>query len=303
MKTLLLTIGVLALLLSPTLIYAQENEGICSPGDIGTRVSAAFSEYDTAQADAADMDEALDALDALQRKLNTIQDLCANIASDGSESEGTGTMQDPYRFGTAGDTGEGFSIQLTGLVRPADQIVRNDNMFNDRPGANEVYIVVEVSIECEDNYTSRCETNYFDYELVGDLGIIYEPAFVLYDELIEVSLFAGGTGTGLLPFLIRADDTNLKLLYRPNMFDDYYVAYEATPSLANAVEVTASTSLNVRGGPGTNYSVAGNLPAGEPTMAFGRNSDGTWLQISVGWVFAELVSVNGDIDRLPVTAQ
>lgn len=303
MKTLLLTIGVLALLLSPTLIYAQENEGICSPGDIGTRVSSAFNEYDTAQADAADMDEALDALDALQRKLNTIQDLCANIASDGSESEGTGTMQDPYRFGTAGDTGDGFSVQVTGYIRPADQIIRNENMFNDRPGSGEVYVILDLVVECNRDFTGRCETNYFDYELVGDLGIIYGFASVVYDEKIDVGLFAGGTATGSVPFLIRADDTNLKLLYRANRYNDEYVVYEATPSLANAVEVTASTSLNVRSGPGTNYSVAGNLPAGEPTMAFGRNSDGTWLQISVGWVFAELVSVNGDIDRLPVTAQ
>lgn len=294
---------VLVIALFAKAISAQDEIEICSPNDISARADEAIDRYQAEREEADHMEAALDELDRLQRSLNNIQTLCANVASGGTASEGSGTLQDPYVFGTAGDSGEGFSIQLTGFIRPADQVIRNENRFNDRPGAGEVYVILELTIECDRNFSGRCETNYFDYELVGDLGTIYGPASVVYDNKLDVGLFAGGTATGGLPFLIRENDTNLKLLYRPNRFRDEFVAFEATPSLASGVEITASASINVRGGPGTNFSVSGNLPAGESAIAFGRNSDGTWLQIAEGWVFSELVATNGDVAQLPVTSQ
>ncbi|MBZ0301397.1 MAG: SH3 domain-containing protein [Anaerolineae bacterium] len=282
---------------------AQEDSEICSPDDISARVDRAIANYQEIRVDAPDMGSALDEVDTLARALANVQDLCANIASDQPASAGSGTIQDPFTFGTVGDTGEGFSIQLTGFIRPADQVIRNENRFNDRPGDGEVYVIVEVTVQCDKNFDGRCETNYFDFEMTGDKGTIYEPASVVYENKLDIGLFAGGTGTGGLPFLIRAGDTNLKLLYRANRYDDEYIAFEATPSLANGVEVTASASVNVRSGPGTNFSVAGNLPAGEASVAFGRNADGTWLQIQTGWVFTELVTTSGDVEKLPLTSQ
>ncbi|MGQ9903789.1 MAG: SH3 domain-containing protein [Anaerolineae bacterium] len=63
------------------------------------------------------------------------------------------------------------------------------------------------------------------------------------------------------------------------------------PSLTVAVDI-----LNVRDGPGTNYTVIGQLTQGATAPVRGRSADGQWWQISysagpggVGWVFAELV--------------
>jgi hypothetical protein len=59
--------------------------------------------------------------------------------------------------------------------------------------------------------------------------------------------------------------------------------------------------MNVRAGPGTNYTVVGPGPAGESANVVGRNSDGSWLQVEypltddgTGWLYAPLVEVTGD---------
>jgi hypothetical protein len=59
--------------------------------------------------------------------------------------------------------------------------------------------------------------------------------------------------------------------------------------------------MNVRSGPGTNYPIAGPGPAGETAKVLGRNAGANWLQVEypltddrTGWVFAELVQINGD---------
>lgn len=266
----------LGFLFVSTLVSAQ-SEDICSSEDIRARASEAIEQFDTSQFD--DMDSALESLSDLQSDLESIQTLCANIFSESDSNDvGSGTLSDPYSFGIAGDSGQGFTLQITSLLRPADQIIRSANRFNDRPGTDEEYVIIEVLIECNENYDGRCETNYFDYELVGDKG------------------------TGGLPFLIRSSESSLTLLYRENMFRDEYIAYDAIPSLDNAIPITMSASINVRSGPGTNFNVVGSVASGENALAFGRNTDSTWVQINSGWVFTELVSVEGDVENLPITA-
>lgn len=56
-----------------------------------------------------------------------------------------------------------------------------------------------------------------------------------------------------------------------------------------AAPVTNTTS-NLRRGPGTDFPLAGQLPAGAPVRPVARNSDGTWLQLdSEIWIWAQLV--------------
>jgi uncharacterized protein YraI len=63
-------------------------------------------------------------------------------------------------------------------------------------------------------------------------------------------------------------------------------------------------SLNVRQGPDTRYPTVGTLPQGEQVQILGRNEDSTWWAVSFGggtaWVFAELVTVEGDVSQVPV---
>ena len=80
----------------------------------------------------------------------------------------------------------------------------------------------------------------------------------------------------------------------------------ATPPPPEQFTVTLVQNMNVRTGPGTNYPIAGPGPAGETTKVVGRNADSSWLKVEypltpdgTGWLFAELVQINGD----PTTAQ
>jgi uncharacterized protein YraI len=75
----------------------------------------------------------------------------------------------------------------------------------------------------------------------------------------------------------------------------------AEPPAAEANQVarlTANQTVNVRGGPGTNYPVIGRLSAGQAFPVTGKNARGDWYQFDLdgksAWVIANLVSISGD---------
>lgn len=74
------------------------------------------------------------------------------------------------------------------------------------------------------------------------------------------------------------------------------------------VEISASSGINVRSGPSTDFRVVGSLARGESATANGRNADGSWLRIQVpdsdalGWVFADLVTPTDDASILSVVS-
>lgn len=77
----------------------------------------------------------------------------------------------------------------------------------------------------------------------------------------------------------------------------------ATPAI---IEVTANSTINVRGEPSTSGAVVGSLAGSTTVKADGRNAAGDWLHIqladgTIGWVFAQLVTANGDANTLPET--
>lgn len=75
----------------------------------------------------------------------------------------------------------------------------------------------------------------------------------------------------------------------------------ALPVTTNAVTVKAAASRSLRSGPDDSFDATGNLPSGETALALGRNGDGSWLQVSDGWIPADQVEVSGDIMALPIT--
>jgi hypothetical protein len=64
-------------------------------------------------------------------------------------------------------------------------------------------------------------------------------------------------------------------------------------------------TINIRGGPGTNYPIIGSAKKGQTFEIKGKNADGSWLQICCvkekpGWVSTPLVTVTGDLKAVPV---
>lgn len=88
-------------------------------------------------------------------------------------------------------------------------------------------------------------------------------------------------------------------------------AAPAAPAKAvgDGMQVTVgNVRLNIRGGPGTNYTVIGAATPGQTLIAQGRNERADWLQIvrpsatGTGWVAAAYVSPAGTLTDLPVVA-
>ncbi len=75
----------------------------------------------------------------------------------------------------------------------------------------------------------------------------------------------------------------------------------ALPVTTNAVTVKAAASRSLRSGPDDSFDAAGNLPSGETALALGRNGDGSWLQVSGGWIPADQVEISGGVMDLPIT--
>ncbi|MDM8532014.1 SH3 domain-containing protein, partial [Anaerolineales bacterium HSG25] len=65
-------------------------------------------------------------------------------------------------------------------------------------------------------------------------------------------------------------------------------------------------NMNVRSGPGTNYLPVGSASAGDSSAIIGRNDDNSWVQVEYpsedgkGWVYAQLIDIQGDISTLPI---
>lgn len=80
----------------------------------------------------------------------------------------------------------------------------------------------------------------------------------------------------------------------------------SVPSLCTP-QVTANSMVNVRNGPGTNYSVVGSLMEGQTAPVEGKNEAGTWWYIVYsatadghGWVAGSVTSANCLEASLPV---
>lgn len=73
------------------------------------------------------------------------------------------------------------------------------------------------------------------------------------------------------------------------------------PVTTNAVTVKAAASRSLRSGPDGSFDATGNLPSGETALALGRNGDGSWLQVSDGWIPADQVEISGGVMALPIT--
>lgn len=82
------------------------------------------------------------------------------------------------------------------------------------------------------------------------------------------------------------------------------VAAPGTGDAATAT-VTGAGTLNVRSGPGTEFSLLGTLPDGQSVTLEGRSTDATWLQVTLldgqlGWVSAQFLTSAVALTNVPV---
>jgi len=85
------------------------------------------------------------------------------------------------------------------------------------------------------------------------------------------------------------------------------VAEPPTATPVSDPQVVASTSMNVRSGPGTAYPIVNDMGAGELADIVAKNAQSDWWQVKLsgdqlGWVFAQLVETRGDLNSIAVAS-
>lgn len=84
-----------------------------------------------------------------------------------------------------------------------------------------------------------------------------------------------------------------------------------TPTAANVAGATGPTArandaINVRSGPGLDYPIIDLLDSASTSAIVGKNAAGDWLEVDLdgatGWVYAPLVTTDGDLGAVAVAA-
>ncbi|MEQ8676137.1 MAG: SH3 domain-containing protein [Aggregatilineales bacterium] len=90
------------------------------------------------------------------------------------------------------------------------------------------------------------------------------------------------------------------------VFGDAEISNQVVPEdqIISNLEATSTSNVNLRAGTGTTFDVVGTLTTNEVITINGRNSAGDWLRLETedgtAWVFASLISTEGDVSLLPV---
>ncbi len=216
---------------------------------------------------------------------------------DGPGQQGTFTQ--PYRVRNYSDPTDGIAVRVVEMQRPAD-------MESDRevPEAGTEYVIVSVEMTCDPSRSGNCTVASWDFEVAGDNGLIYPNQADEDESAFDIA--PGEEGFGDVLALVSSDDTNLLLLFYhfqtiPYTFPIVF-ATESSDSPGAGITVSATVGMISRAGPAYGQDFIGVFNRGEEVLAHGRNADGSWLEISFGWVPAELVETDGDIKSLPVTS-
>ena len=87
------------------------------------------------------------------------------------------------------------------------------------------------------------------------------------------------------------------------------VAFASATRVTEPTAVTQPDIMNVRGGPGTNYPVVANAPAGSALLILAKNAPGDWYQVQLpesnepGWVLGALVELRGPLETLATLSE
>ncbi len=168
--------------------------------------------------------------------------------------------------------------------------------------------------------TGRNELCYGNTQLVTEFweeatsASFAEPADIV--NVSDVQTIAGAAldteeevwGVGLMRLQANIPETvpgqNVTFLLVGDVEVENAVSPDEVRPPVTPLEVTATSGVNLRGGPSTNFGIMGSIASGQTLPAIGRNTSGDWLQVLMDetvrvWVSADLVRTDGDPSTLP----
>lgn len=136
------------------------------------------------------------------------------------------------------------------------------------------------------------------FEASGDLAPL-----MLLDSLVTSPADPAAGTWGVALMKVQADLAGLgNEAMTFTIFGDVEIQQTVPPEPPRCTVTNPGDAINARGGPGTDYRVAGMLPYGGTTSAYERNAAGTWIGTDIGWFYAPLVTLDCPIETLFVTS-
>ena len=126
-----------------------------------------------------------------------------------------------------------YTISGVDAVRPADDAVHAENMFNTKPEDGEEYVMLRVSVTCNLSPDEQCDyyaSNVFSL-ILPDGNVVKEKLFAGDNALGHEQHFGGSTVKKLLAFIVKKTDTDFILFITPGGDEpDRYLLFDvATP--------------------------------------------------------------------------
>lgn len=103
------------------------------------------------------------------------------------------------------------SVEVVDYIPEANDIVMEANSYNDKPTADERYIVVEFTYYCDLAPVDSCEYNGFRWKVVGSRGVVYDDFASGFP--LEEEVFGGGSATVSRAFLVGVDESQFQLFF------------------------------------------------------------------------------------------
>lgn len=190
-------------------------------------------------------------------------------------------------------------------------------MFAGAALAQECPVIVQEALQAVDSLCARAGRNQTCYGNLSVSAIARDTADNFqFDAPGDIARLGDLVSLQLQPMDIAARTWGIVLLRAQASIPDTLPGQNVTFLLFGNVEfepvnptntfpLTANSGMNVRAGPGTNHPIVTTLAAGSIAQAKGRNAAGDWLLVDLpgggsGWVFAQLVTVDGTITDLDV---
>lgn len=195
---------------------------------------------------------------------------------------------------TTGQTISDFRVRYIGINTPET----SQPCASSATQANAALVLGETVVMYRDTSETDRYGRLLRYVFVGSTFV---NAALVEDGWAEAVEYPPDTTfAGYFEWLETAAQTADKGCHPTGVFDHTPTA-TATPATVAGMTVTAPGNINLRGGPGTNYPIAGTLSAGQTMRAEGRNGD--WLYLGNGrWIAAWVVTVAGTVSSLPTIA-
>ena len=257
-----LVIALLLLLMSSSILLADDDDD-CAPINVAREIDAAYNTF-LINRSTMDTEQMMQTADDFSI---TVQGILANCGSVAASDDphfighiaGNGTFESPYGFGQAGEALNGVTIRPINIIRPADDIVQEDEP------ANHEWAIVSVEAACPITQNGDCAVTYNNFRLMGESGELYDSVFALqYADQLDANIPAGRSREGGIAFIVPNAEANLRLVYYPEPYafwpDQDVTYYRAQPS----VEVTATARLIIRNGPGTVFAPLDALQPDNP---------------------------------------